>query len=62
MNTLWVLAIIINGINGLEISSGKTFKTMDSCFETRDMLVEKMGRPIVNYQVVCVRTNGNKRI
>ena len=28
---------------------------MAECFEKRDTLVERLGRPIVGYQVVCMR-------
>jgi hypothetical protein len=27
---------------------------MDECFDARDRLVEVIGRPIVNYQAICV--------
>lgn len=30
------------------------FDSMDKCFEARDRSVKEMGRPIINYQVVCV--------
>ena len=30
------------------------YTSMDDCFEGRDVLVERMGRPIINYQAVCV--------
>lgn len=30
------------------------YTSMDKCFEDRDIVVERIGRPIINYQVVCV--------
>ena len=30
------------------------FNTMDECFNAREVLVQDIGRPIVNYQAVCV--------
>jgi hypothetical protein len=30
------------------------FGTMDECFDAREQLVEDIGRPIVNYQAVCI--------
>jgi len=31
-----------------------TYDSMDACFNDRDMVIEKIGRPIINYQAVCV--------
>lgn len=33
---------------------GPEFPTMDECFSHRDEIIEVIGRPIINYQVVCV--------
>lgn len=30
------------------------FESMDECFKAREAVVEKIGKPIINYQVVCV--------
>lgn len=30
------------------------FKDMDQCFQAREQLVEKVGRPVVDYQAICV--------
>jgi len=39
---------------GPELAVGGEFKTMAECFERREELVQFMGRPIVNYQAVCI--------
>ena len=31
-----------------------TFSELDDCFEARELLVETVGRPIRNYQAICV--------
>lgn len=31
-----------------------SYESMTACFEAREELVEALGRPIVNYQAVCV--------
>lgn len=31
-----------------------SFQTMNQCFEARELIVKNIGRPIVNYQAVCV--------
>jgi hypothetical protein len=30
------------------------FGTMDECFDAREVLVQEIGRPVVNYQAICV--------
>lgn len=30
------------------------YSSMDGCFEARDTVIERIGRPIINYQAVCV--------
>ena len=38
------------------------FSTMDECLLAREQLVEDLGRPIVNYQAVCVIQNNQKNL
>lgn len=38
------------------------FSTMDECFDAREQLVEDIGRPIVNYQAVCIIQNNQKNL
>ena len=37
-----------------ESSEVKTFDRMDECFKAREDTVKMLGRPIHNYQAVCV--------
>lgn len=30
------------------------YTSMQECFDARDQIVERVGKPIVNYQVICV--------
>jgi len=34
------------------------YSNMDECFEARELLVLELGRPVVNYQAVCIQTTG----
>ena len=34
-----------------------TYSKMDDCFTARELLVEVVGRPIRNYQAICVLWN-----
>lgn len=35
-------------------ANGGVFQSMEACFAARDRAVEELGRPIINYQAVCV--------
>lgn len=50
----WVLIYI--ALTGTRVDANKmaAFNTMDECFDAREQLVEAIGRPIVNYQAVCI--------
>lgn len=50
----WVLLFI--GLSGEEILVGhvETYNTMDACFEEREQIIETVGRPIINYQAICI--------
>jgi hypothetical protein len=36
------------------------YNSMEECFEARELLVENVGRPIINYQAVCVSYSKEK--
>ena len=52
---LFLIGILNNG----EYGSAKMgyYAELDVCFEAREQLVERIGRPILNYQVICIRSN-----
>ena len=41
-------------MKGIGVTQEGVFDTMNVCFDAREQLVEQLGRPIVNYQAVCV--------
>lgn len=53
---IWVLFFI--GIVDLQtppkMGPVAVYQTMEDCFVARDKIVEKLGKPIVGYQAVCV--------
>ena len=52
----WVLFIIlVNGAGPTSLTKLAEYDTMEVCFEERQKVVKQLGRPIVNYQVICVR-------
>lgn len=51
----FVLFLILISVNGdFTLTDVDRFETLSECFEGRELLVESVGRPIVNYQAICV--------
>ena len=50
----YVLFVIALNAGGHTVDRIGDFDSMDLCFDKRDEIVEELGRPIVNYQAVCV--------
>jgi len=50
----WLLIYIALTGDRVDVNKMSAFNTMDECFDARDRLVEVIGRPIVNYQAICV--------
>jgi len=49
------ILVLIGVLNSTaEVQTLGTFTTMDQCFDAREKVVESIGRPIINYQAVCV--------
>ena len=53
---MYILFIILlsSSSDSYGIQRHSDHNRMDQCFEARDLYVEKTGRPIVNYQAICV--------
>ena len=50
----WLLVYIALTGDRVDVNQMAMFNSMDECFDARDKLVEVIGRPIVNYQAVCI--------
>jgi hypothetical protein len=50
----YLLFLIILTTNGFDVQVVDTFETMDDCFVAREQIVQQIGRPIENYQSVCI--------
>jgi hypothetical protein len=50
----WVLIFI--GLTGKDVVVAEVgvYNALDLCFHEREVIVEGMGRPIINYQAVCI--------
>ena len=59
---VWVLMLIAVEADMFYIRGMGIHNSMDSCFRARQALVEEIGRPIVNYQTLCIQTDQLKGI
>jgi len=54
MNMKWILVYIALTGERVDVNKMAAFNSMDECFDAREQFVEVIGRPIVNYQAVCI--------
>ena len=52
--TYILLLISLSTTGNFETETMQTFNKMDDCFEGREILVKSIGRPIINYQAICI--------
>ena len=51
----WILIwISLNNHPFHTIAEIERYESMNDCFNAREQLVERVGKPIINYQLVCV--------
>lgn len=53
---MWILVLIVFLNSHPTLIEIGRYDRMDVCFENREELVEKIGRPIRNYQTICIQT------
>jgi hypothetical protein len=53
----WVLFVIVMTAESWGVSIDSKHTDMMSCFERRDVIVQQLGTPIINYQAVCAVTD-----
>jgi len=49
-----ILFLIILTANGFSVQKVDEFDSMQQCFAAREKIVKQIGRPIQNYQAVCI--------
>lgn len=54
----YILVLITALTNNIKTEVMSIDPTMAECFEERDKLIEIYGRPIIDYQAVCIRKTG----
>lgn len=58
---IWVLVVI--GFSGSipHATTDSVHTTMDECFDRREDIIKILGRPIIDYQAVCLRISNLNR-
>ena len=56
---MWFLVGIAVGIGGAQAVPVSLHKSMDECFRAREVFMEELPKPKMNYEVVCIRTDLN---
>ena len=54
---VWVLMLIAVESNTFYFKALGVHDRMDDCLGARAVVVEELGRPIVNYQALCIATD-----
>ena len=62
MCMIYILFLIELAGTSYTVTPVAPFNTMDECFEAREQLVQDIGRPIVDYQAVCVIQTDQKNL
>ena len=53
--TEWVLFVVVAFGDSYSMTVEGKYESMEHCMLQREAVVESIGRPLINYQVVCVR-------
>ena len=56
---MWFLVGIVVGMAGAQAVPVSIHATMDECFAAREVFMEELPKPKMNYEVVCIRTDLN---
>ena len=54
----WALVAIVFSGTGIVTRPFGVFMNMDECFVARDLLIANGPKPKINYEVICVRVDG----
>ena len=50
----WVLVLLFLTVDGVQVAEMAEYQSMTDCFDDRERIVYDLGKPIINYQVVCI--------
>jgi len=52
---MWVLFLIVLGDSNYAVRPMGMFLEMNECLAQRNALVEEIGKPIIDYQAICIQ-------
>jgi len=53
----WILVGLLVQASQIYVKPIAIHESMSDCMMHREVVVEQIGRPVVNYQVVCIQTD-----
>lgn len=56
----YVLILITLNSGTPDLAKVNDFQSMEECFDAREVVVEGIGRPIINYQALCLVQSDQK--
>jgi hypothetical protein len=56
---MWALVGVVVGMAGAQAVPVSIHATMEQCFTAREVFMEELPKPKMNYEVVCIRTDLN---
>lgn len=53
----WVLFVIVLEADRYYVSPNGMYKTMDECFEAREIVMQSAPQPKINYEAICIQSD-----
>jgi len=53
----WVLFVIVLEADRYYVSPNGMYKTMDACFEAREIVMQSAPQPKINYEAICIQSD-----
>ena len=53
----WVLFVIVLEADRYYVSPNGMYKTMDECFEAREIVLQSAPQPKINYEAICIQSD-----
>lgn len=51
---VWLLILLLGADGGFYVRHEATFLTEDDCLRAREIMIDQMGKPVINYQLACL--------
>lgn len=54
---MWALVAVLLSTKGVGVQPISVYESMEQCFQVREVYMQRMPQPKVNYEMVCIRTD-----